>query len=76
MSPTLKTLGIDQLSIPERIALVQEIWESVASELPRAELTEEQRMELRRRAAEHAANPEDVVPWEQIKAEALARFRR
>ena len=24
----------------------------------------------------HAANPDDVVSWEQVKAEALARFER
>jgi len=29
---------------------------------------------LQRRLEDHEANPNDVVPWEQIKAEALARF--
>ena len=31
---------------------------------------------IARRLADHEANPGDVVPWEQVKAEALARFRR
>jgi putative addiction module component (TIGR02574 family) len=39
-------------------------------------LTEAQRQELQRRIEDHEANPDDVVPWEQVKAEALARFRR
>ncbi len=39
-------------------------------------LSDAQRDELRRRLAENAANPGDVIPWEQIEAEALARFRR
>lgn len=76
MSPTLKSLGIDQLSIAERIALVQEIWDSIASTPDQIALTEAQKQELDRRLATHQANPSDVIPWEVVKAEALARLRR
>lgn len=38
-------------------------------------LTDAQRQELERRLADHKAHPADVVPWEQVKAEALARRR-
>jgi biotin synthase len=38
-------------------------------------LTEAQQSELERRLADHVANPDDVVPWEQVKAEARARFK-
>jgi putative addiction module component (TIGR02574 family) len=76
MSPTLQTLGIDRLSVPERIALAQAIWDSIPVEAHQPLLTEAQRQELQRRIDDHEANPDDVVPWEQIKAEALARFRR
>jgi putative addiction module component (TIGR02574 family) len=34
------------------------------------------RQELDRRLAEHLANPGDVIPWEQVEAEALARMQR
>ena len=76
MSPTLQALGIDRLSVPERIALAQAIWDSIPAETHPPLLTEAQRQELQRRIDDHEANPDDVVPWEQIKAEALARFRR
>lgn len=76
MSPTLKALGIDRFSVAERIALAQEIWDSVAAEPHPPLLTEAQRQELERRLADHQANPGDVVPWETVKAEALARFQR
>lgn len=76
MPSTLQALGIDRLPISQRIALLQEIWESIAAELPSVELSETQKQELRRCAAEHEANPADVIPWEQVKAEALARFGR
>jgi putative addiction module component (TIGR02574 family) len=64
------------LSIPERIALVQAIWDSIVAESDAPLLTETQRLELERRLAEDEANPEAVVSWEQVEAEARARFRR
>jgi putative addiction module component (TIGR02574 family) len=75
MSPTLQALGIDRLSIAERIALVQEIWDSIAAEAEQSPLTEAQRQEVDRRLAAHRANPQAAIPWEQIEAEALARLR-
>lgn len=76
MPPTIQELGIDQLSIPDRVALVQAIWDSVAAEVERAPLTEAQKMEVDRRLAAHRANPQAAIPWEQVEAEALARLRR
>lgn len=76
MSPSLEELGIDRLSIEQRIALAQEILDSVVAERPPAPLSEAKRQELHRRLADHAANPGDVIPWGQIEAEAQARFRK
>ena len=67
---------IDKLPIPERIALVQAIWDSLAAEVESSPLTEAQRQEVDRRLAAHRANPQAAVPWEQVEAEALARLRR
>jgi putative addiction module component (TIGR02574 family) len=75
MSPTVKSLGIDRLSREERLALVQEIWDTIAAE-PGSLLTEAQRQELERRAAADDASPDDVIPWEQVKAQTLARLRQ
>jgi putative addiction module component (TIGR02574 family) len=75
MAPTMKDLGIDRLSVEDRLALMHEIWDSIAAEPGRTHLSDAQRRELERRLAEHEANPGDVVPWEQVKAEALARFQ-
>lgn len=76
MAPTLQALGIDRMSVQDRIALATAIWDSIADEPHSPLLTEAQRLELERRLADHAANPDDVVPWTQVKAEALARFKR
>lgn len=76
MVPSLEALGINRMSIDDRFALATAIWDSIAVEPHQPLLTEAQRLELHRRLADHAANPNDVVPWEQIKAEAIARFQQ
>jgi putative addiction module component (TIGR02574 family) len=64
------------LSVSERIVLVQEIWDSIAAETEAFHLTEDQQKKIDRRLAAHKANPAAAVPWEQVKAEALARLGR
>lgn len=76
MAPTLQALGIDRMSVEDRIALATAIWDSIAAEPHPPLLTEAQRQELERRLADNALNPDDVVPWDQVKVEAQARFDR
>ena len=75
MSPTLTALGIDRLSVEERLTLVQEIWDSIVAEGQSPPLSDAKLKELRRRVAEDDANPDDVIPWEVVKAQALARLK-
>ena len=72
MSASLKALGIEKLSVEERIALVEELWDSIAED---TRLTEPQRAELDRRLEEHQRDPGDVVPWEVIRASITARLK-
>ena len=65
------------LPIEERLRLVEDIWDSIAEEanahpevLP---LSDAQRTELRRRIAEADANPEDTIPWEQVRSDLFKR---
>lgn len=74
MSALMVRLGIDRLSVPERIALAQEILDSVAADQPPAPLSDAKRRELNRRIADVAANPDDGIPWEAVEADALRRF--
>jgi putative addiction module component (TIGR02574 family) len=61
-----------KLSVPERIQLVEDIWDSVA-EIPEAlSLTEAQQAELDRRLDAYHRNPEGGLPWEYVK-EAIRR---
>jgi putative addiction module component (TIGR02574 family) len=74
MSPTLEQLGIDRLSIEQRIALAQEILDSVVADRPVPQLSEAKQQELKKRLADCNAQPDDVVAWEQVEAEAISRF--
>jgi len=76
MTVSLKSLGIDRLSVEERMALVEELWDSIAESTGELPLTEAQQAELDRRLTEHKARPEDVVPWEEVRASVEARLKR
>ena len=56
-----------QLSITERIQLVEDIWDSIAA-LPEAvPLTDAQRQELDRRLQAYAQNPNEGIAWDELK---------
>ncbi len=76
MPPTLQELGLDRLSVEDRIALAEALWDSVAQEVEQEPIPQAQRKELERRLADSIARPDAVTPWEEIKARALARARR
>lgn len=60
-----------KLSIPERIALVEEIWDSIAEDNGCFELTDAQKHELDRRLESFRTNPSQGRSWEDIKSEFL-----
>ena len=76
MVATLESLGIDPLSIDERIILVQQIWDSIPTDVNRPQLTDAQRSEFEHRADDDEVNPSNAVPWEQVRDEALARWAK
>ena len=58
-----------KLSIPDRISLVEEIWDSIAEENEAFELTDDQKRELDRRLEAARTNAVVGRTWEEIKAE-------
>ena len=64
------------LSIPDRIALAQALWDSIEPQSHVPLLSDAQRTELERRSAEDDAFPDEVILWEQVKADILARLRQ
>ena len=62
---------IQKLSIPERILLVEDIWDSIARENEAFELSNAQKDELDRRSRSFKENPTQGRSWQEIKAEFL-----
>lgn len=76
MNISAKSLGIDRLSVEDRLALVEEIWAGICADDVNFPLSDAQRTELNRRVADDDAFPDDVVPWDEIKAQTKARLGR
>lgn len=56
-----------QLSVAERIQLVEDIWDSLAVVPDAVLLTEEQQAELDRRLEAYQANPSEGISWSDLK---------
>ncbi len=54
------------LSIPERIQLVEDIWDSIAIEADAIELTEQEKKIIDERLEAYHRNPDLGSPWEDV----------
>jgi putative addiction module component (TIGR02574 family) len=67
---------VAQLAADDQLALVEAIWDGIvhndAVPLP----TGAQKAELDKLLAEHEANPDDVLSWDEVEAAAIARMRQ
>lgn len=76
MSVSIRSLGIEHLDIEERLSLVEELWDSIAADSAAVPFTQAQRTELESRLAEHEANPDDVVSWDDVRASINERLKK
>jgi len=56
------------LIFPDRIRLVEEIWDTIAEENEAVELTDAQKLELDRRLEAARKNPGRGRSWDEIKS--------
>jgi putative addiction module component (TIGR02574 family) len=68
MPQTLSEQDIDRLTVPERLDLIDLLWDSIPETLEDLPVPEWHRQELERRLAAADAHPETAIPWEQVKA--------
>ena len=71
-------LDYSELTIPERLQLVEDIWDSIAADadaevLP---LTDAERILLDERLDERDAQPGAALPWSDVRARILGKHRR
>ena len=62
---------IRELPVPERVALVEQIWDSIVEDEAGFELTDAQKAELDRRLAERAPSSSRGSDWADVKARIL-----
>jgi len=74
-SPAFDFDRLRRLSIPERLQLVEDLWDSVAQDAPDEALpvTPELAAELDRRLAEHDADPGSALAWTEVRERILRR---
>ncbi len=76
MPLTLEQFGLSALTPDERLALAGALWESVYEATDRAPVSPDVQAELERRLALADADPNRGIPWEQVRAEARARWAK
>jgi putative addiction module component (TIGR02574 family) len=61
----IESLGIDRLSVQERLELIEQIWDSLPEQVSALDVPEWHRAELARRLARAAAEPGVGKPWRE-----------
>ena len=59
---------VENLTIAERIMLVEQIWDSIVAEQESLKVTKAQQDELDRRLEAYQASPNPGANWEDVKA--------
>jgi putative addiction module component (TIGR02574 family) len=62
----IKVTDTLKLSIPEHIQLVEDIWDTIASETESIELTENEKKIIDERLEAYHKNPDEGSPWDEV----------
>jgi putative addiction module component (TIGR02574 family) len=62
---------IRNLPVPERVALVEQIWDSIVEDESQFQLTDAQKAELDRRLAQRASSATRGAEWAEVKKRIL-----
>jgi putative addiction module component (TIGR02574 family) len=57
----------DRMSVPDKIRLVQEIWDDIARKPDEVEVVQAQVDEAERRLREHEQHPETAIAWKEAR---------
>ena len=71
MTSLLKSLGIDRLTVDERIQLVQDLWDDIASSVELGGIPQSHKDLLEQRIAAHELDPQAGSTWEEVQARLL-----
>ena len=65
--PSSNLANLLKLPADERAELAMALWDSLTDHERDSALSSEQKAELDRRWADHLANPESAIPWEEVR---------
>ena len=68
MPTSMKSLGLDRLSVAERILLVEELWDSIAANPGEVGLSESHWHDLQSRLDAYRDDPKTWAPWHEVRA--------
>jgi putative addiction module component (TIGR02574 family) len=68
MPVSIEALGIHQLSVGERLELIEQIWNSLPEQIDPQEVPDWHRAELAKRWEEAQAQPGVGKPWREVLA--------
>ena len=76
MSVSVEALGIDKLSVPEKLSLIEQIWNTLPEQIDPSEIPPWHLAELTRRRAAAATEPGVGRPWREAldAIESKSRF--
>jgi len=66
MAVSAASLGIDQLTVAERLELIEQIWDSLPEQVEPGDIPEWHLAELTRRRADAEAKPGLGKPWREV----------
>ena len=64
---------LEALSVPERMQIVEDLWDSIARSNADLPVPQWQKDELARRKTRHLQNPRSGKTWDQVKQAILQR---
>lgn len=75
MEPNKITAEINKLSLPQKLILAQDIWDSIALESGKLSMPEWQKNELEKRYGEYKQGKMELHDWREIHDELRERHK-
>jgi len=73
---TSETASVFDLSPPEKLQLVEDLWDDLAATPDAVPVHDWQKEELARRKANLASNPASGLAWEEVRQRIRSRYGR
>jgi len=73
---TSETASVFDLSPPEKLQLVEDLWDDLAATPDAVPVHDLQKEELARRKANLASNPASGLAWEEVRQRIRSRYGR